>query len=175
MRSEYVLPAGLVWSKKPSLTMSAEWPSAALASFVLALRAGRPACARTWLCRQRIAAPISGRLSAAGTRSVLVQATVAVALTVLGLALVVRALTLAAGRLSPRAIVATGSLGFFFVAAPAAGPGTSRPTVIAAAGTIRVRRVFSAGIGATSKSIACVSSRSRFLSTRRAHRARILR
>src|SRR4051795_857513 len=106
MRSTNVSPAGLVWSKKPSLTMSDEWPCAALASFALALSAGRPAWARIWLCRHRIAALISGRLVAVGARSVFAQVTAARALVFV---LVLVALTVVLTRLSPRAIVATGS------------------------------------------------------------------
>src|SRR4051812_7454144 len=112
--------------------MSAEWPCAALASFALTLSAGRPAWERIWLCRQRIAALISGRLSAAGSRFVFAQVTAALAF-----GLVARALTVLA-RLSPRAIVATGSFDLR-LAASAAGAASSRPALIAAAGTIRVR------------------------------------
>src|SRR3954471_23081846 len=119
MRSTNVSPAGLVWSKKPSLTMSDEWPCAALASLALALSAGRPAWARIWLCRHRIAALMSGRLVAVGARSVFAQVTAARAL-VLVLVLALVALTVVLTRLSPRAIVATGSF-FLGLAASAAG------------------------------------------------------
>src|SRR3954452_2175523 len=132
MRSTKLSPAGFVWSKKPSLTMSAEWPCAALASLALAFSAGRPAWARTWLCRQRIAALTSGRLVALGVMSVFAQVSAARAL---GLGLVALAVLT---RLSPRAIVATGSL-CLGLAASAAGVASSRPAVIAAAGMSRVK------------------------------------
>src|SRR3954471_516523 len=130
MRSTNVSPARFVWSKKPSLTMSDEWPCAAFASLVLAFSAGRPAWARIWLCRQRIAALISDRLSPVGARFVFAHVTAA-------RAFVLPALTVFT-RLSPRAIVATGSF-FLGFAASAAGVASSRPAEIAAAGRRRVK------------------------------------
>src|SRR3954447_11247433 len=130
MRSTKVSPAGFVWSKKPSLTMSTEWPWAALASLALAFSAGRPAWARTWLCRQRIAALTSGRFVALGVMSVFAQVSAARAFGLVALTVLTR--------LSPRAIVATGSL-CLGLAASAAGVARSRPAVIAAAGISRVK------------------------------------
>src|SRR3954447_10696857 len=106
MRSTKVSPAGLVWSKKPSLTMSVEWPSADFCSLTLAFRAGRPAEARTWLCRQRTAAAMTGRLSAVGATSVLAHVIGAALVLALTLVLDARALRSVAGRLSPSAMVA---------------------------------------------------------------------
>src|SRR3954453_1857462 len=118
MRSTKLSPAGFVWSKKPSLTMSAEWPCAALASLALAFSVGRPAWARIWLCRQRIAALTSGRLVVVGARSVFAHVTAARALVLVDLTVL--------ARLSPRAIFATGSL-CLGLAASAAGVASSSP------------------------------------------------
>src|SRR3954451_22154366 len=137
MRSTNVSPAGFVWSKKPSLTMSTEWPSADFCSLTLAFRVGRPAWARIWLCRQRIAAATTGRLSAVGATSVLAQGAAAT-LVLAFLALLAWALSLA-GRLSPRAIVAIGSFFLALWAASATGVATRRPAPITATGRRRLK------------------------------------
>src|SRR6478609_7268717 len=129
--------------------MSLDWPSAALRSLALSLRAGRPAVARIWLCRHRIAARTSSTFCAVGIRSVLVHGTAAaLALTVF---------------LEPSATVALTVVSFLWLLAWAAGAATKRPVVTTAAMTFFVSTV------ATSMS-RCVGSYYVVPSTRRAVR-----
>src|SRR4051794_36531349 len=82
--------------------MSLDWPTAALRSFAVSLRAGRPASLRILLCRHRTAARTTSRFSAVGITSVLVHGTAATtALT--GFLAAAEALT---GFLAPRATLA---------------------------------------------------------------------
>src|SRR4051794_25673532 len=119
IRSTNESPSGLVWSKKPCVTMSLEWPVAALRSLALSLSSGRPFWTRIWLCRQRIAARTSSTLSGVGIRSVFWHVIGACEVFAFGLA---EALAFAVFvRLSPRAILAITGLSFFLAFASAAG------------------------------------------------------
>src|SRR5262245_27392003 len=123
--------------------MSLDWPSAALRSFAFSLSAGRPSWARTWLCRQRIAARTRSRFWADGTMSVFWQATTWLILAFLDLAVCLAAALAFAGRLSPRAMVAMTLLSLerllCLPAASAVGEAIRRLAATAAAGRMRVR------------------------------------
>src|ERR1700742_3133835 len=114
--------------------MSDEWPLAALRSFALSLSSGRLFCARIWLCRQRIAARTSSRLSAAGSTSVFWQLIVCdvLAFGFFAFGCLAEAWAFLA-RLSPSAIFAITGLSFFLLLAAAAGAATSRPAMMGGA------------------------------------------